>query len=93
MITIRCLIGLVVFLSFERMPPTVSALLAQQLGEARGGAEFPRQRALAARPVERLPEVALGRRRGSGLALQQQKLALDAQQLGREPACRGMLDP
>ena len=38
------------------------------------------------RPVERLPEVILGRCRGSGRALQQQKLALDAQQLGSCPA-------
>ena len=43
-----------------------SAPIAQQAGEARGSAELPGQRTLSARPVERLPEVMLGRRRGSG---------------------------
>ena len=43
------------------------------------------------RPVERLPEVTLGRRRGSGRALQQKKLALDAQQFGNYPAFFGAL--
>src|SRR5258705_14007226 len=52
--------------------------ITQQPREARCRAEFPGQRTLLTGPVERLPEVILGRRRGSGLALQQQKLALDA---------------
>ena len=43
------------------------------------------------RPVERLPEVVLGRCRGSGRALQQNELALNAQQLGNQPAFFGML--
>src|ERR1700731_3548896 len=59
-----------------------TVLVAQQPGKARGGAQFPGQGALPARPAERLPEVTLGRCRGSGLALQQKKLTLDAQQLG-----------
>ena len=46
---------------------------------------------MPARPVERLPEVILGRRRGSGRALQQKQLALDAQQLGNYPAFFGVL--
>src|SRR5205085_9477870 len=61
------------------------ALVAQQPGEARRGAEFPGQRTLSARPVERLPEVILGRRHRSGPALKQQKLPLDAQQLRLAP--------
>jgi hypothetical protein len=44
---------------------------------------------LPARPVERLPEVILGHRRGSGCALQQKQLAFDAQQLGNRPAFFG----
>jgi CheY-like chemotaxis protein len=46
---------------------------------------------LPARPVERLPEVILGHRRGSGCALQQKQLAFDAQQLGNRPAFFGAL--
>ena len=75
----------------ERLRVGGTALIAQQPGEARGGAQFPGQRALPARPVERLPEVILGRCRGSGRALQQKKLALDAQQLGDRPAFFGAL--
>src|ERR1700722_8497842 len=41
-----------------------SAPISQKPGEARGSAKFPGQRTLSARPVERLPEVILGRRRG-----------------------------
>ena len=41
---------------------------------------------MPARPVERLPEVILGHRRGSGCALKQKQLAFDAQQLGNRPA-------
>jgi hypothetical protein len=67
-----------------------SALISQKPGEARGGAEFPGLRALSARAVERSPEVILGRR-GSGRALQQQKLAPDAHQLGHCPALFGAL--
>src|SRR4029077_13679298 len=55
-----------------------TTLIAQQPGKARSGAQFPRERALPARPVEGLPEMTLGRRRGSRRALQQNKLALDA---------------
>ena len=39
--------------------------VAQQAGEARGSTQLPRVRPLPARPVERLPKVILGRRRGS----------------------------
>ena len=46
---------------------------------------------MPARPVERLPEVILGHRRGSGCALQQKQLAFDAQQLGNRPAFFGAL--
>src|ERR1700738_5479015 len=60
-------------------------LVVQQLREARGGAQFPAQGFLPARPTERLPVVIFGRRRGSGPSLQQQKLAFDAQQLGNAP--------
>jgi len=55
-----------------------AALVSQQASEACGDTQFPGQRALPARPVERLLEVILGRCRGSRCALQQQKLALDA---------------
>jgi hypothetical protein len=61
-------------------------LVSPKPREARGGAQFPGQGSLPARPVERLPEVVLGRRRASGLTLQQQKLAFDPQQLGNYPA-------
>jgi hypothetical protein len=60
-------------------------LVAQQPCEARGGAQFPGQRTLPARPVERLPVVIFGRRHGSGSSPQQQKPAFDAQQLGNAP--------
>src|SRR5580692_3819640 len=61
-------------------------LVAQQPGEARGGAQFPGQGSLLARRTERLLVVIFGRRRGSGSLLQQKKLASDAQQLGNAPA-------
>src|SRR5207253_10627732 len=59
-------------------------LVAQQPGEACGGAQFPRQGSLPARPTERLLVMIFGRCRGSGSgsSLQQKKLTLDAQQLG-----------
>jgi hypothetical protein len=38
---------------------------------------------LAACPVERLPKAILGRRLSAGSALQQKKLALNAQKLGK----------
>jgi hypothetical protein len=41
---------------------------------------------LPVRPVERLPKVILGHGRGPLCALQQKKLALDAQKLGNQPA-------
>src|SRR3984893_12813991 len=61
-------------------------LLAPQLGETCGGAQFPGQGALPARPTERLLVVIFGRRRGSESLLQQKKLAPEAQQLGNAPA-------
>jgi len=61
-------------------------LVAQQPSKARGGAQFPGQGSLPARPTERLLLVIFGRRRGSGRTLQQKKLALDAQQFGNYPA-------
>src|SRR5215472_12045531 len=42
-----------------------TALIAQQPGKARGGAQFPAQGTLPACPVERLPEMILGRCLGS----------------------------
>ena len=57
-------------------------LLAQQPREAGGGAQFPGQGSLPARPTERLLVVIFGRRRGSRCSLQQKKLAFDAWQLG-----------
>jgi hypothetical protein len=68
-----------------------TAMIAQQPGKARGGAQFPVQDALLACPVERLPEVILGRRRGSWCALQQKKLASQSQQPGGSPAFVGTL--
>ena len=50
--------------------------------EAGRGAELPGQRALPARPVEGLPEVILGHCGRTWSVLQQNKLALDVQQLG-----------
>jgi len=61
-----------------RLRLTDAVLVAQQAGEARGSAEFPGQRTLLARPVERLPKMILGRRRGSGRILRQKELAFDA---------------
>src|SRR5436305_8313341 len=52
-----------------------TALLAQQPGKARGGAQFEGKHTLPTHPVERLPEEMLGRRRGCGRALQQKELA------------------
>jgi len=46
---------------------------------------------LPARPIERSPELFLGLCRGAGRALQQQQLALDAQQLRNAPAFFGFL--
>jgi hypothetical protein len=63
-----------------------TALIAQQPGRAYGGAQFPGHGALPPCPTQRLPVVIFGRRRGSGRALQQQKLAPDAQQLCYCPA-------
>jgi transposase len=62
------------------------SLVAPQSGEAGGATQFPRQGALAARPVEPLLVMILGRRGRSGRVLQQKKLALDAQHLGGCPA-------
>jgi hypothetical protein len=56
-----------------------AALIAQQAGEARCGAQLPRQGLLPACPIERLPEDILHRFRGSGSAPQQKKLAFDTQ--------------
>src|SRR5271167_4549862 len=67
------------------------SLFAPQSGKARGAAQLPGERALPARPVERLSEVTLGRRCGSRRALRQKKLALDAQQLGSCPAFFALL--
>ena len=77
----------------QRHPTGRSALIEEQLREARGGAQFPGPGALPARPVERLPKVMLGRCRGAGRALQQQQLALDAEQLGNAPAFFGAATP
>jgi hypothetical protein len=68
-----------------------TALISQQPGEARGGGQFPGAGTLPARRLERLPEMILGRHRGSGCALQQKQLAFDAQQLGNRPAFFGAL--
>ena len=62
-------------------------MITQQPGEACGGTQFQGQRALPARPVERLAEMVLGCGHCSGFGLQEQKLAPDAQQLGKQPAC------
>src|SRR5271166_2600505 len=62
------------------------SLVAPQSRKARGAAQFPGERALPARPVERLLELTLGRRCGSRRTLQQKKLALDPKQLGSCPA-------
>ena len=68
----------------ERQGISGTALIAQQPGKARGGPQFPRQGALPASPVKRLPEVifSLSRRGVWGWALQQNKFTLDVQQLG-----------
>jgi hypothetical protein len=70
-----------------------TALIGPQPGKARCGAQFPGQRTWPARPIERLPEMILGRRRRSKCALQQEELALDAQELGDYPAFFGSLGP
>jgi len=50
-----------------------------------------RSGALLASPVKRLPEVLLDCLRGSGRALQQEKLALDARQFGNQPVFFALL--
>ena len=62
----------------------------QQPSEACGGPQFQGQSILPPRPIERLPEVILGCRRRSGVG-QEQKLALDAQQLRKQPTCVGVI--
>jgi hypothetical protein len=69
-----------------------AALMVQQPGEARGRAQLPSQHLLTRR-IKRLPEEILRRFRGCRRALQQEKLALEAQQLGRDPDSFGLLDP
>jgi hypothetical protein len=66
--------------------------MTQQAGEARDSAEFPGQRTLSAGPIERLPEKVLRRLLDGRSALQQEKFALKAEQLGRQPAHLGLLD-
>jgi hypothetical protein len=57
-----------------------TALFAQPPGRARSGAQLPGQGALTTRPVERFPEVALGRRRGSTAQIDlKQPLARDSE--------------
>src|SRR6516164_10542372 len=56
-------------------------LTAPQAREARGCAQLPRQGALSARGVERLPKVILGHRRLAGCSPRQQKLSFAAQEL------------
>ena len=75
----------------ERYCISGAPLIAHQPSEAGGGAEFQRQRALPARPVERLPKATLGLCRSTLGAPQQKALALEAQQLGRQPAFFGLL--
>ena len=70
----------------ERHRISGTGLIAQQPGQAHGGAQLPGQSALAARPTERLLVVIFGRSCGARSSLQQQKLASDAQQLGSAPA-------
>jgi hypothetical protein len=60
-------------------------LLLPQSGEARGGTQFPGQGTLPVRPVEGVQEVILGHHGGLRCALQEDKLALDAQQLSQAP--------
>src|SRR6266404_5349928 len=68
-------------------------LVSPKPRETRGRSEFPGQGSLPVCPVERLPEVTLGRGRGSVCALQQKKLALDAQELCDVPPTFGSLGP
>src|SRR5438093_691743 len=60
----------------ERHGISGTALIAQQLGEARSGGSSQERAPCRRAPVERLPEVILGHRRGSGWALQQKQLPL-----------------
>src|SRR5690348_7588139 len=55
-----------------------STLIAQQPGEARRGTQLAGQRLLPPRPVQRLPEEVLRHFANVRVALQQQKLALEA---------------
>ena len=56
-----------------------------QLGEAGGAAQLPGQRLLSARPPQRVLEVLFGGRGGVRGSLQQDQLALDAQELRDAP--------
>ena len=55
------------------------ALIAQQPGQAGGGAQFQGEGALPTRPVKCLPKMILGSGRCSRCGLREKKLALDAQ--------------
>src|SRR5260370_15226089 len=62
---------------------SATALIAQQAGEARRGSQLPREGALPARPVERLPEAIFGLRCG-GLCTQHQE-TFEAKQFSEQP--------
>jgi hypothetical protein len=68
-----------------------STLAAPHPREVGRGAEFPRQGALPTRRVQGLPEVILRRCGRIGSVLQQNKLALDAQQFGDAPTLSAAL--
>src|ERR1700692_2833439 len=55
--------------------------------------QLPRQRALPARPIERLQEVLFGRRRGLRCTIAQDEFTLDAHELGDAPALLDALGP
>ena len=61
------------------------ALALPEPCEAHRRPKLPRQRALTTRPLEGLPEVILGDRGRVGRVVEQDKFALQAQQLGEDP--------
>jgi hypothetical protein len=61
-------------------------MITQLPGETCGCTQFQGQRALPARPVERLAEMALGCGHCSGFGSHEQKLSPDAKRLRKQPA-------
>src|SRR3984957_8069107 len=72
---------------------SLATLIAQQAGEDSCRAQSPAQHLLPARSIERLSEDALRCFGSCSRALRQQHFTPEPQQLGRDPACLGPIEP